>query len=66
VKRAFDPAGIFNPGVKVAVAGERAITNIKYDPDLPQHPPAAAAALARVSDERAYASFRLDLIDSVA
>jgi len=66
VKRAFDPSGIFNPGVKVAVAGESAITNIKYDPDLPQHPAAAAAALARVSDERAYAAFRLDLLDGVA
>ena len=66
VKHAFDPSGIFNPGVKIAVAGERAITNIKYDPELPQHPPAAAAALARVSDERAYSAFRLDLIDSVA
>ena len=66
VKRAFDPSGIFNPGVKVAVAGESAITNIKYDPELPRHPPAAVAALARVSDERAYAAFRLDLIDGVA
>jgi hypothetical protein len=66
VKRAFDPSGILNPGVKIAVAGESAITNIKYDPELPQHPAAAAAALARVSDERAYSAFRLDLIDSVA
>ncbi len=66
VKHAFDPAGIFNPGVKVAVEGERAITNIKYDPALPHLPPAAALALARVSDERAYTAFRLDLIDNVA
>ena len=41
VKRAFDPHGIFNPGVKVALQGERAITEIKYDPD------AAAASAAR-------------------
>lgn len=66
VKQAFDPSGIFNPGVKVAVEAERAITNIKYDPDLPQHPAAAASALARVSDERAYAAFRLDLLGGVA
>lgn len=63
VKRAFDPAGIFNPGVKVATAGELPITNIKYDPALPQHPPDASVALAHVSDARAYNAFRLDLID---
>lgn len=66
VKRAFDPSGIFNPGVKVAIAGELPIVDIKYDPALPPHPPSAAAALARVSDERAYSAFRLDLIDGVA
>lgn len=62
VKQAFDPAGIFNPGVKIAIAGEQAIVDIKYDPALPQHPTGAAAALARVSDERAYSAFRLDML----
>jgi FAD/FMN-containing dehydrogenase len=62
VKRAFDPAGIFNPGVKIPIAGERPITDIKYDPELPPHPPAAAAALERVTAERAYSAFRLDMI----
>lgn len=66
VKRAFDPAGIFNPGVKVAVAGERAIVDIKYDPTLQPHPSNAAAALARVSDDRAYSAFRLDMLDGAA
>jgi FAD/FMN-containing dehydrogenase len=69
VKHAFDPAGIFNPGVKVPVAqpAGRAIgTSIKYDPALPAHPAAAAAALARVSDERDYSAFRLDIIDGIA
>jgi FAD/FMN-containing dehydrogenase len=66
VKQAFDPAGIFNPGVKVPVAGQHSIVNIKYDPALPAHPASAAAALARISDERAYSKFRLDMIDSVA
>src|SRR4051812_8483484 len=32
VKRAFDPAGILNPGAKVAVEGERAVADVKYDP----------------------------------
>jgi FAD/FMN-containing dehydrogenase len=66
VKRAFDPAGIFNPGVKIAVTDEHAITDIKYDPALPSLPPSAAAALAKVSAERSYSAFRLDMIDGPA
>jgi FAD/FMN-containing dehydrogenase len=63
VKQAFDPEQIFNPGVKIATAGERAVADIKYDPALPALPPRAAAALARVGDDREYAAFRLDLLD---
>lgn len=66
VKQAFDPAGIFNPGVKIAVAGEHAIVDIKYDPALPPHPPSAANALETVTNERAYSAFRLDMLDGVA
>jgi FAD/FMN-containing dehydrogenase len=62
VKHAFDPRGIFNPGVKVALAGERPIGEIKYDPSLAPVPADAAAALAAVTEERAYGSFRLDLL----
>jgi FAD/FMN-containing dehydrogenase len=65
VKRAFDPLGILNPGVKVAVAGERALGDIKYDPQLPSLPSRAAAVLGRVERDRAYAEFRLDLLDDV-
>ena len=64
VKRAFDPDGILNPGVKVATAGEQALGAIKYDPTLEALPPSAAAALERVERDRAYASFRLELIDA--
>jgi FAD/FMN-containing dehydrogenase len=66
VKRAFDPDGLLNPGAKIAAAGARAVERIKYDPSLPGLPPAARGALARVETERAYASFRLDLLDSPA
>ena len=62
VKRCFDPAGIFNPGVKVPTAGERALEQIKYDPMLAALPSDAAAALARVERERAYARARLELL----
>jgi FAD/FMN-containing dehydrogenase len=63
IKAAFDPDGVLNPGVKVPLVGERAIGEIKYDPSLPPLPPRARAALTRVETERAYASFRLELLD---
>jgi FAD/FMN-containing dehydrogenase len=63
VKRAFDPQGLLNPGAKVALPGERAVDRVKYDPALPPLPAAARQALARVERERAYARFRLDLLD---
>lgn len=66
LKTAFDPANILNPGVKVGVPGQAAIGDIKYDPALPPLPKRAAAALARVSDARAYDLFRIDLLDRPA
>ncbi len=63
VKHAFDPDGLLNPGVKVALPDQRAIGDIKYDPALPPLPPAAARVLARVERERAYAEFRLDMLE---
>jgi FAD/FMN-containing dehydrogenase len=63
VKSVFDPRGILNPGVKVALEGERAIGAIKYDPSLPVLPEKAHAALDRVERERAYSRFRLELLD---
>ena len=62
VKHCFDPGGIFNPGVKVPLAGEHALETIKYDPSLSPLPRAARAALNRVEGERAYARSRLDLL----
>ena len=64
VKRAFDPDGMLNPGVKVALDGEQALGGIKYDPALWQLPARARAVLDRVERDRAYASFRLDLLDA--
>jgi FAD/FMN-containing dehydrogenase len=61
-KRAFDPNCVFNPGVKVAVAGQRTIEEVKYDPSLPALPAEARDALDRVERERGYARFRLSLV----
>jgi FAD/FMN-containing dehydrogenase len=63
VKRAFDPDALLNPGAKVAMPGERAVDRVKYDPTLPPLPAPARQALARVERERAYARFRLDLLE---
>jgi FAD/FMN-containing dehydrogenase len=65
VKTAFDPKGILNPGVKVPLAKQSPLADIKYDPSLPHLPPEARAALDKVSDERAYAKLRLSLIPAI-
>lgn len=63
IKEAFDPQGILNPGVKVPVAGERALGAIKYDPELDALPERARRVLLDVERRRAYSEFRLDLLD---
>jgi FAD/FMN-containing dehydrogenase len=63
VKRAFDPHRLLNPGAKVASSGAHAVERVKYDPTLPPLPAAARHALARVERERAYARFRLELLE---
>ncbi len=62
IKRAFDPKGIFNPGVKVPLAGQKPLGDIKYDPDLAPLPEEARKALDYISDARAYSEFRLFLV----
>ena len=62
VKSAFDPAGILNPGVKIPLANQSPIGDIKYDPLLPPLPPQVRRALDSITDKRAYSTFRLSLI----
>lgn len=63
VKKCFDPEGILNPGVKIALAGQKPIGDVKYDPNLPALPGVARKALDFIAAERAYATARLSLID---
>jgi FAD/FMN-containing dehydrogenase len=63
VKRAFDPTRILNPGVKVPVADESPLGEIKYDPSLAPLTKPARAALDTVDGRREYARLRLDLLD---
>jgi FAD/FMN-containing dehydrogenase len=62
VKQTFDPRGILNPGVKVALPNQRSIADVKYDPSLAPLPPEARAALDSISDTRGYATPRLSLL----
>jgi len=62
VKRAFDPDAILNPGAKLASAGEHAIEQVKYDPELPPLAGDARRVLATVERDRAYARSRLELL----
>ena len=62
VKRAFDPAGVFNPGVKVPLDHQRAIEEVKYDPSIEPLPASARHALDAIERERGYARFRLSLV----
>jgi len=62
IKEAFDPSGVFNPGVKIPLPGQRAVDVVKYDPALDALPTAARNALGTVERERAYSRFRLDLL----
>ena len=62
VKEAFDPTGILNPGVKVPLAGQRPIADVKYDPSLPPLPAAARTALDVVERDRAWNRSRLSML----
>ncbi len=64
VKQSFDPANIFNPGVKIPLPNQKAIEDIKYDPALAPLPAEVRAALDSVVKTRAYSQFRLSLIGS--
>jgi FAD/FMN-containing dehydrogenase len=62
VKSTFDPRNVLNPGVKIPLAGQKAIDVVKYDPRLDALPPAVRSALDIVERERGYARHRLDLL----
>jgi FAD/FMN-containing dehydrogenase len=63
-KRAFDPVGVLNPGVKVPLDGQRPLGDIKYDPTLPPLAPAARRALDHVAATRDYGAHRLALLEA--
>jgi FAD/FMN-containing dehydrogenase len=64
-KRAFDPDGILNPGVKVAAPDAHGLGAIKYDPTLSALPAEARAVLDLVVREKAWGRTRLELLDEL-
>jgi FAD/FMN-containing dehydrogenase len=63
VKHAFDPATLLNPGVKVPLPGQQPLGEIKYDPALAPLAAPSARVLERVERDRAYAEFRLAMLE---
>jgi len=60
VKRAFDPAGILNPGVKLGAAPLSG-TSLKVGGEAPPLEPGIAQALRDIEKSATWATFRLDL-----
>ncbi len=64
IKRAFDPSGILNPGVKLDFgAGEPPIRSLKVGSGAAPIPADIAAGLRRLEQGAGYGSSRLDLAD---
>jgi FAD/FMN-containing dehydrogenase len=60
LKTAFDPSGIFNPGVKLD-AGGPAIASLKLGPDAVQIPDDIAEALREIERTGGYARSRMEI-----
>lgn len=63
VKRAFDPTGIFNPGIKLAPPGDP-LRQLKIGPDAASLPEDIARGLREIEVTGGYAVDRLKLADS--
>jgi hypothetical protein len=63
-KEAFDPRGVFNPGVKVASPAARALEDLKYDSALAPLPEGARTVLEQVMREKAWNRNRLAALDA--
>ena len=62
IKRAFDPAGIMNPGVKLGDGGDP-IRSLKAGGTAPSIPADIEAGLRRLERQAGYSTARLDLAD---
>ena len=61
VKRAFDPEGILNPGVKLAAPDARPLEPLKVGPNAPGIPGPVEHALREIERSAGYSLSRLEL-----
>ena len=66
VKHAFDPRGIFNPGVVLPDRSRGPIARLKVGAGAAELPPDIAAGLRRIEQQRGYREPRLALADASA
>ena len=59
IKRAADPHGVLNRGVKVAVTGDDPLRRLRHDPDAPALHERARQSLDAIERDRAWHRFRL-------
>lgn len=59
IKAAGDPAGVLNPGCKVAAADALPFDQLRHDPEAPALPAEARAALDDIERRRDWGRFRL-------
>jgi FAD/FMN-containing dehydrogenase len=64
VKRAFDPAGILNPGVIVPTNGEAPLSCLKIGPAAAEIPPAIAEGLHRMERTGGWGTSPLSLVEA--
>jgi FAD/FMN-containing dehydrogenase len=62
IKAAADPAGVFNPGCKVADTAALPFDVLRHDPTAPALPAAVQAVLHEVERTRRWDRFRLELL----
>ena len=66
VKRAFDPAGIMNPGVKVPEDGARPVAHLKVGPDAVAIPQDIEDRLRQLEQTGGWSTPKLDLVDQIS
>ena len=65
IKQAFDPAGILNPGVKLAQPGQRPLADVRHDRGATSLPVASRQVLDYIEQHRAWNADRLVLLDTI-
>ena len=63
IKHAADPAGVFNPGCKIADESADPLASVRYDPALPPLPEPVQQIVRQMERDRGWNRFRMQLLD---